>query len=47
VLVSLLIVITLDVSRLTAAAIAAIVGGILYVASSPSSASLAPSREHD
>jgi amino acid transporter len=47
VLVSLLIVVTLDAGRLTAAAVAAIVGALLYFASRPAGASLAPSPEHD
>jgi len=47
VLVSLLIVITLDAGRLTAAAIAAVIGALLYFGSRPSGASLAPSVEHD
>lgn len=47
VLVSLLIVVTLDAGRLTAAAIAVAVGAILYAVSRPSGALLAPSTEHD
>ena len=47
VLVSLLIVVTLDAGRLTIAAIAVVVGAILFFASRPSGAPLAPSTEHD
>ncbi|MGZ7042141.1 MAG: amino acid transporter, partial [Thermoanaerobaculia bacterium] len=45
--VSLLIVVTLDAGRLIAAAIAVAVGAILFAASRPSGAPLAPSVEHD